>query len=417
MKPISAWQFACFRVVFGIYLAVHFATLLPYGAELFSDRGVLADPALNLTHGLFPDPLDVWGTPRFVTVFLLVLLGLAVAFALGLARRPVALLLWFGWAALFNRNNLIANPSIPYVGLLLLLTVLVPPGEPLAPGSRRRRERQEWELPVSVYWVAWLLFAAGYTYSGCTKLASPSWQDGSALRHVLDNPLARPGPLRDLLLALPAPWLRWATWAALVCEILPLPLSFARRTRLWAWLGTAALQLGILSLVSFADLTFGMLMVHLFTFDPDWLPARSVAGARQLVLYDGVCGLCDRTVQFLLAEDRGAVLSFAPLQGETATAVLAHQGHQPLPGDVMKSVVFVRDLGTARQAILVRSAGALAILAALGGFWRVVAALRAVPRPLRDAVYDWIARHRYAWWGRFEVCKLPAPAVQARFLP
>jgi hypothetical protein len=138
VKPISAWQFACFRIVFGVYLAIHFATLLPHGAELFSDQGVLADAALNLTHGLFPDPLDVWGTPRFVTVFLLVLLGLAVAFALGLARRSVALLLWFGWAALFNRNNLIANPSIPYVGLLLLLTALVPPGEPLAPGSRRR---------------------------------------------------------------------------------------------------------------------------------------------------------------------------------------------------------------------------------------------------------------------------------------
>jgi predicted DCC family thiol-disulfide oxidoreductase YuxK len=413
VKPISAWQFACFRVVFGVYLAIHFATLLPYGAELFSDRGVLADPALNLTHGLLPDPLDVWGTPRFVTVFLLVLLGLAVAFALGIARRTVALLLWFGWAALFNRNNLIANPSIPYVGLLLLLTVLVPPGEPLAPLSRRRREGREWAFPASVYGVAWLLFAAGYTYSGCTKLASPSWQDGSALRHVLDNPLARPGALRDVLLALPAPWLRWATWAALACEILPLPLSFSRRTRLWAWLGTAALQLGILSLVSFADLTFGMLMVHLFVFDPDWLPARRVAGARQLVLYDGVCGLCDRTVQFLLAEDQSAVLSFAPLQGETAAGILADR---PLTGEV-RSVVFVRDLGTPRQVILVRSAGALAILAAVGGFWRVVAGLRVVPRPLRDLVYDWIARHRYAWWGRFEACKLPAPAVQARFLP
>jgi predicted DCC family thiol-disulfide oxidoreductase YuxK len=111
--------------------------------------------------------------------------------------------------------------------------------------------------------------------------------------------------------------------------------------------------------------------------------------------------------------DRSAVLSFAPLQGETAAGILVDQ---PLAGE-MRSIVFVRDLGTPRQAVLVRSAGALGILAAFGGFWRVVAGLRVVPRPLRDAVYDWIARHRYAWWGRFEACKLPAPAMQARFLP
>jgi len=117
-------------------------------------------------------------------------------------------------------------------------------------------------------------------------------------------------------------------------------------------------------------------------------------------------------VQFLLAEDRGAVLSFAPLQGETAAGIL---GDEPLGGE-MSSVVFVRDHGTPRQAVLARSAAAFGILAAVGGFWRVVAALRVVSRPLRDAVYDWIARHRYAWWGRFEACKLPAPAVRARFL-
>jgi predicted DCC family thiol-disulfide oxidoreductase YuxK len=414
VKPISPWQFAVFRIVLGLYLTVHFAFLLPYGAELFSSRGVLPDPALNPTHGLFPDPLDVWGSPSFVRFFLIVLVALSVAFALGLARRTVALLLWFGWAALFNRNNLIANPSIPYVGLLLLATLLVPPGEPLAIRFGRLRERSAaWAFPASVYGVVWLLFAGGYTYSGCVKLGSPSWVDGSALRHVLANPLARPGPVRDLLLALPPPWLRLATWAALACELLPLPLSFSRRTRAWAWLATAGLQLGILAMVNFADLTFGMLMVHLFLFDPEWLPSRRVAGAQQLVLYDGVCGLCNRAVQFLLEEDRGGVLSFAPLQGETAAAVLAHREREP----ELRSLVFVRDRGTPRERMLVRSAGTLAILSTVGGFWRLAGVLRFVPRPLRDQAYDWIARHRYAWWGRSEACVLPAPEVRLRFLP
>jgi predicted DCC family thiol-disulfide oxidoreductase YuxK len=230
---------------------------------------------------------------------------------------------------------------------------------------------------------------------------------------VLDNPLARPGPLRDLLLALPPSWLRLATWAALACEILPLPLSFSRRTRSWAWLATAALQLGILSMVSFADLTFGMLMVHLFLFDPEWLPARRVTGAQQLVLYDGVCGLCDRTVQFLLAEDRHQALTFAPLQGDTAAGLLARHGVR----DELRSVVFVQDRGIPRERALVRSTGALAILAALGGCWRVASWLRVVPRPLRDALYDWIGRHRYGWWGRLDACRLPAPEWHSRFLP
>ncbi|HVT61700.1 MAG TPA: DUF393 domain-containing protein [Thermoanaerobaculia bacterium] len=94
-------------------------------------------------------------------------------------------------------------------------------------------------------------------------------------------------------------------------------------------------------------------------------PACRVAGAQQLVLYDGVCGLCNRTVQFLLEVDRSEVLSFAPLQSETASRLLAqHRVHEDL-----RSVVFIRDRGTPRERALVRSTGALAILSALSGFW------------------------------------------------
>lgn len=134
---------------------------------------------------------------------------------------------------------------------------------------------------------------------------------------------------------------------------------------------------------------------------------------RQLILYDGVCGLCDRTVQFLLREDRHGVLTFAPLQGETADAIRLRHPH--LEG--ADSMVFVRDAGGEREQALLRTTGVLAALATLGGFWRVVSWLRVVPRPLRDGIYDAVAARRYRWFGKFDSCRLPAAGDAARFLP
>ena len=144
-----------------------------------------------------------------------------------------------------------------------------------------------------------------------------------------------------------------------------------------------------------------------------WLAPRLRPGARQLVLYDGTCGLCARSVQALLDRDRSGVLHFAPLQGETAAALLAR--HR-LPGE-LETMVFVRDEGTAAEAAFVRSDAALEALSAMGGRWRLARLLKGVPRPLRDAGYRWVAHHRYGWFGRADSCRLPAPELRARFLP
>ena len=166
---------------------------------------------------------------------------------------------------------------------------------------------------------------------------------------------------------------------------------------------------------------------------------RPAAGARHVLFYDGVCGLCDRSVQFLLARDRERVLHYAPLQGPTAAAVLGRLGLDavlPAPaaaeeagaGDdpdradaaaapgAPQTMVFVRDEGSERERASLYSAGVLAALDAIGGVWRLVSWLRAVPAPLRDLVYRWIAAHRYRWFGRFDACKLPAPGDRERFL-
>jgi len=131
-----------------------------------------------------------------------------------------------------------------------------------------------------------------------------------------------------------------------------------------------------------------------------------------LVLYDGVCGLCDRAVAFLLDHDRDGVLTFAPLQGQTVAEL---RRRTTLPPE-LETMLFVEDFGTPNERVSFRSTGVLRMLGRIGGFWRVVSWLRIVPRPIRDLVYRTIARHRYRWFGRFDQCKLPPAEMASRFL-
>ena len=129
---------------------------------------------------------------------------------------------------------------------------------------------------------------------------------------------------------------------------------------------------------------------------------------QEIVYYDGLCALCDGFVRFIVARDRRRRFTFAPLQGETARNRLAGR----LAVESMKTVVLEENGG-----LRTRSDAALAILTALGGPWVLLASLRIVPRPIRDAVYDLIARRRYQWFGRRELCRIPAPEERDRFLP
>lgn len=130
---------------------------------------------------------------------------------------------------------------------------------------------------------------------------------------------------------------------------------------------------------------------------------------RTVVLFDGVCNLCNGFVNFLIDRDPGERLAFAALQSDAGQRLLAEAG---LPADSLQSVVVV-DAGRT----FTRSTAALRILRRLGGPWSVLALpALAVPRPLRDVVYDWIARKRYGWFGRQELCRIPTPELRRRFL-
>ena len=129
-----------------------------------------------------------------------------------------------------------------------------------------------------------------------------------------------------------------------------------------------------------------------------------------LLLYDGTCGFCASSVQWVLRRDRQGTLRFAALQGETARPILAR--HPELAS--VDSVVWVEEGGDVR----VRSAAALAVAHYLGGGWSVVARVSAlIPVGLRDWAYDLIARHRHKLTRNGPECLLPTPEERARFLP
>src|SRR5262249_46384594 len=120
-------QYSVFRPLFGLYLCIHFADLVPWGSELFSNQGVLPQTSDSPLIHLFPNVLALWDGPTVVTALLGLAAGLSVLFAIGLYDRMAALLLWYIAACLFGRDPLISNPGLPYVGWLLLAHVFLPP--------------------------------------------------------------------------------------------------------------------------------------------------------------------------------------------------------------------------------------------------------------------------------------------------
>ncbi len=132
----------------------------------------------------------------------------------------------------------------------------------------------------------------------------------------------------------------------------------------------------------------------------------------RLILFDGVCGLCDHLVQWLLRKDTHGVLKYAPLQGETAEAL--RQRHEEIPRD-LDTVVFVerRDGG---EVITLRSRAVFSMLRAIDTY-PILRAFRVLPAPLTDLGYRFVAAIRYRVFGKLDTCRVPTPDERARFLP
>jgi predicted DCC family thiol-disulfide oxidoreductase YuxK len=125
--------------------------------------------------------------------------------------------------------------------------------------------------------------------------------------------------------------------------------------------------------------------------------------ADSVILFDGVCNLCNAWVQFVIRRDPGARFAFAPLQGEVAEKLLGTRGGE--------TIVLIE-----RDTIYDQSTAVLRIALRLSGLWPLAAVFLIVPKGLRDAVYRGIARNRYRWFGRRDSCMVPTAELRSRFL-
>ncbi len=387
----SMWtggQYSLYRALLGGYLMVHFLHLLPWAAELFSTEGMISDSSFSPIINAFPNILGFYDAPWFVLSLVISAAAASLSFLVGYKDKWAAVWIWFVLACLFGRNPLIANPALPYLGWMLLAHLFIP-SSPYGSVSAigRASPAGSWRMPQSVFVAAWLVMALTYTYSGYTKLLSPSWLAGDTLSLVLQNPLARDYFLRDLFLLLPDSVLGFITHGILWVEYLFLPLIIVPFFRRFMWKAMFVVQLGFLFLLNFPDLTVVMLLFHLLTYDPAWNRSKKPVSA-ETIFYDGECGLCHRVVRLVLSEDRVQRFNFSTIGSEYFNAVFDQPTQQALPD----SFILLNDKGEHS----VEGPAVVQLLLKLGGLWAVLGGLlNRLPIKLVNKAYRFIGARRY----------------------
>lgn len=132
-----------------------------------------------------------------------------------------------------------------------------------------------------------------------------------------------------------------------------------------------------------------------------------------VVLYDGVCGLCNRLNQFILKRDRYNRFRFASLQSDTAAKLLQRHGADAIDLDTVYVLV---DYGQPGEKLVSRSDAIIHVLQRLGGIWSLAGASTILPKSVRDALYKIVATNRYRVFGKFDVCLMPEERFKHKFL-
>lgn len=127
----------------------------------------------------------------------------------------------------------------------------------------------------------------------------------------------------------------------------------------------------------------------------------------RIILFDGVCNLCNKSVEFIIKRDPTGTFKFASLQGEFGQNLLKTHG---LSADI-NSIVLIEN-----KSIYVKSTAALRVCTHLKGLWKMLSVFLVVPPFIRDRLYEWIANNRYKWFGKKDHCLLPLPEWKGRFL-
>ena len=136
---------------------------------------------------------------------------------------------------------------------------------------------------------------------------------------------------------------------------------------------------------------------------PHYDPSRD-----HLLLFDGICHLCDASVRFIVKRDPQGKIKFAPIQSSLGSQLYAQNGLDPAAPNAM---LFITPRGAFKA-----SEAALEIALTLGGAWKLALIFKLLPRAIRDAAYYFIARNRYRWFGKDESCMMPTAELKARML-
>lgn len=139
---------------------------------------------------------------------------------------------------------------------------------------------------------------------------------------------------------------------------------------------------------------------------------RSIEG-KKLLLYDGVCGLCNKTVQFILARDKKDLFRFAPLQGKLAHQILRKHGKDPKE---LSTLYLLLDPGAKDEKLLSKSRAVMHVLKNLGLGWKVLSGAGSLTPALADKIYDRIVKTRYEKHGKYDTCPLPTPEQRKKFV-
>lgn len=345
--------------------------------------------------------------------------GASLAAALGVLPRvtmPLATVMFLVTQLVTRSLDGIMHLAPATLVLAALILTLGPSADALVLWPRRRPVHRDARYQATLVYilaaicVAYSFVAAHRVVTGGVTL----FGDGNALHGLLQRGASANDPTQEPGMRLiRTPWS--GTTAQVVVSVITLlellaPLCLrSRRFRIVFVPVMLAVHL-VLYLPMHLDVWPLVALLVVFVDAPRWSPRRVAVDAEGhpqplTVYFDGVCGLCNRFVDFLLQRDETRAFRFAPLQGRTAAGIAG------LPRDVDSVVV------CDSQRVLVHSDAALAAISRLGGLWSFASVGGLVPRPLRDAVYRTVARHRYRWFGKHETCRIPTADEAAWFLP
>ena len=354
-------QYSLFRAGFGAYLAVVFLAAMPASAT-----GA------------------IWAVAIAGAIA-------SAAFAIGWRDRAAAIAVLVAGGALGALVPGTLGPGAVLAAWVVVLHVFLP----AAPyGSVDARGRSDpgngWRMPDVVHTAHWIALALALVGLGVVV-----WRPDWGKEWLLLPEIVARGPRATLL-------------AVLTLSVAPLALL--PRLRQFAWLAAAAASaLGVALAVDERPF-LGLAALLLVAFEPAWIAPREPASL-DIVFYDGSCGLCHRTIRFVLAEDEPAErFHFAPLGEAAFLERVDPRARATLPDSIV--------LQRADGLLLARATAVLRIGRRLGGLWRLLAeAASIVPAPARDAAYDAVARVRRRLFARPETaCPVLPPKLRRRFL-